>query len=204
MSGPDKQDYEPTEAEKASASVALANYKKFKRDYEPVLLDMRDKAAKGDPSQILRARGNADTMQALTQPNYRMAQSPDYGANLSKAYQGQLGLANQAGKKIQNTMGSNVLGIARKQEADATTGMSKLSRLATSEALTKAKADQQVAQAKVNAGVQLGSAFAMQGLDNLDTGGTFFTPNERMPYGQSGPPKQISSVSDRWNNFWRG
>ena len=41
MSGPDKQDYEPTEAEKASASVALANYNRFKQMYEPQLLAMR-------------------------------------------------------------------------------------------------------------------------------------------------------------------
>lgn len=203
MGSPSKQDYEPTEAEKASASVALANYNRFKQMYEPQLLAMRDKAAKGDASQILRARGNADTMQALTQPSYRAAQAPTYASDLSKAYQGQLGIANTSGKKIQNTMGSNVLGIARKQEADATTGMSKLSRLETSAALGRAKANQQVAQAKVNAGVQLGSAFAMQGMDNLDSGGTFFTPNQRMPYGQSGPPKQLSSISDRWNNFWR-
>ena len=202
MSGPDSQDYEPTEAEKASASVALANYNRFKQKYEPQLLAMRDKAAKGDASQILRARANADTMQALTQPSYRAAQAPTYAPDLSKALQGQMGVANTSGKKIQNTMGSNVLGVARKQEADSTTGMSKLSRLETSAALGRAKANQQVAQAKVNAGVQLGSAMFMQGMDNRDTGGTFFTPNERMGYGVQGPPKEIRSVSDRWNNFW--
>ena len=202
MSGPDKQDYEPTEAEKASASVALANYNRFKQMYEPQLLAMRDKAAKSDPSQILRARANADTMQALTQPSYQAAQSPNYAADLSAAKQGQLGIASTSGKKIQNSMSSNVLGVARKQEADATTGMSKLSRIETGAALNRAKANQQVAQAKVNAGVQLGTAMFMQGMDNRDTGGTFFTPNEKMPYGQSGPPKQLRSVSDRWNNFW--
>ena len=155
MSGPDKQDYEPTEAEKASASVALANYNRFKQMYEPQLLAMRDKAAKGDPSQILRARAGADTMQALTKPNYRATQMPSYASDLSKAYQGQMGVASTSGKKIQNTMGSNVLGVARKQEADATTGMSKLSRINTSEALNRAKNNQQVAQAKVDAGTQL-------------------------------------------------
>ena len=68
-------------------------------------------------------------MQALTQPSYQAAQSPTYASDLSKATQGQLGIASTSGKKIQNTMGSNVLGVARKQEADATTGMSKLSRI---------------------------------------------------------------------------
>lgn len=199
MSSPDKQDYEPTEAEKASASVALANYNRFKKMYEPQLLAMRDKAANSDPSQILRARGNADTMQALTQPSYRAAQTPSYASDLSKAYQGQMGIANTSGKKIQNTMGSNVLGIARKQEADATTGMSKLSRLETSEALNRAKNNQQVAQAKVNAGIQLGTAMFMQGMDNRDTGGTFFTGKTTRGADKG---KDIRSISERWDNFW--
>lgn len=195
MSGPDKQDYEPTEAEKASASVALANYQNFKRNYEPVLLDMRDKAAKGDPSQILRARAGADTMQALTKPSYRAAQSPTYAPDLSKAYQGQMGVASTSGQKIKNTMGSNVLGVARKQEADATTGMSKLSRINTSEALNRAKNNERVAQAKVDAGAQLGTAIFVQGMENRGTGGSFFTPKDK-------DGNDIKSLGDRWDNFW--
>jgi hypothetical protein len=204
MSSPKAKDYQPTEAEKASASVALANYNYFKQNYDPILQQMRDKARTEDPAQILRGRANADTMQALTQPSYRNTQQLDYSSDLSKAYQGQLGQAEARGTQIQNTMGTNVLGIARGQEADATTGMSKLSRLATSEALGRAKNKQQVAQAKMNAATNLATSFVMQGLDNRETGGTFFSPNASMGYGQSGPPKRISTLSDRWNYFING
>lgn len=197
MSSPSKSDYEATEAEKASASVALAQYNFFKENYDPKLQEMRDKARDGDPSQILRARANADTMQALTPASYRNANALDYSSDLSKAYQGQLGVANETGRKIQNTMGSNVIGIANKQAADATTGMSQLSRLETSEALNRAKNKQQVAMAKQNAAVQLGSSMVMQGIDNRDTGGTFFTPKNK-------DGNSISSLGDRWDNFLNG
>ena len=204
MSSPSKSDYKPSEAEKASASVALERYKFFKENYDPKLREMRDKARDGDPSQILRARANADTMQALTNASYQNAKTLDYSSDLSKAYQGQLGVANETGRKIQNTMGSNVIGIGNKQAADATTGMSKLSRLETSEALNRAKNKQKVALAKVNAGVQVAGAMGIQGMENLSTGGTFFTPNRQLPRGQQGPPQRISSLGDRWDYFLNG
>ena len=201
MSSQKQSDYKATDAEKASASVSLERYKFFKQNYDPKLQEMRDKARDGDPSQILRSRANADTMQALTPASYRNAQALDYSSDLSKAYQGQLGMASETSRKIQNTMGSNVIGIANKQAADATTGMSKLSRLETSEALNRAKNKQQVAMARQNAAVQLGSSMVMQGLDNKDTGGSFFTPNRQLPRGQQGPPQSISSLGDRWDYF---
>ena len=197
MSSPKQSDYKATDAEKASASVALERYNFFKKNYDPKLQEMRDKARDGDPSQILRARANADTMQALTPASYQNAKALDYSSDLSKAYQDQLGMANVAGRKIQNTMGSNVIGIANKQAADATTGMSKLSRLETSEALNRAKNKQQVAMAKQNAAVQLGSSMVMQGLDNMDSGGTFFTPKNK-------DGKSVSSLGDRANYFLNG
>jgi len=197
MSSPKQSDYKATDAEKASASVALERYNFFKKNYDPKLQEMRDKARDGDPSQILRARANADTMQALTPASYQNAKALDYSSDLSKAYQGQLGVANETGRKIQNTMGSNVIGIANKQAADATTGMSKLSRLETSEALNRAKNKQQVAMARQNAAVQLGSSMVMQGLDNKDTGGSFFTPKNK-------DGKSVSSLGDRWDYFLNG
>ena len=78
MSSPKQSDYKASDAEKASASVALERYKFFKQNYDPKLQEMRDKARDGDPSQILRARANADTMQALTPASYRNAQALDY------------------------------------------------------------------------------------------------------------------------------
>ena len=178
-SKPKAQDYKASEAEKASASVAMAEYQYFKQKYDPLLQQMRDKSLTEDVQSSLRGRANADTMQALTsQPSYQQTQSNTAAGDMAQAYQGQLGVANVSAKEIQNQMQTNVLGTARGQAADAQTGMAQASRLATSQALTRAKANQAVAQAKMNAGVKLGSAFIGEGIKNIEGGGTFLTPNK--------------------------
>ena len=180
---PKAQDYKPSEADKASASVAMAEYNRFKQKYDPLLRQMRDESLTEDTTSTLRARANADTMQALTsQPSLQQAQNVSAGSDMAQALQGQLGIANTSGKQIQNKMQTNVLGTARGQAADAQRGMATASRLATSEALTRAKANQDVANAKLNAGTKLASTLAFQGLDNMSTGsadgvkGSFFNP----------------------------
>lgn len=186
-SKPKQSDYKPSEAEKASASVAKAEYDYFKQKYDPLLQQMRDQSLTEDVQSGLRGRANADTMQALTaQPSYQQTQNLSIAGDLAQAYQGQLGIANTEAKKIQNTMQTGVLGTARGQAADAQTGMAKASRLATSSALTRAKAKQDVAQAKLNAAVQLGSAVVSEGAKNIGGGGTFFTPNKNAGTGEGG------------------
>ena len=155
-SGPKQQDYQASAAEQASASVAMAEYNYFKQKYDPLLQQMRDQSMTEDVASGLRGRANADTMQALTsQPNYRQTQSSTATGDMAQGYQGQLGVANTNAKNVQNQMRTNVLGTARGQAADAQTGMAQASRLATSEALTRAKSKQQVASAKYAAGGQL-------------------------------------------------
>ena len=161
-SKPKAQDYKPPESEKASASVALAEYKQFKEKYDPLLQGMRDQSKSDDPRNILRGRANADTMQALTStPSYRATQANDLTSDMSQALIGQLGQANEKGLGIQNQMKTNVLGVARGQAGDAQSGMAQASRLATSEALTRAKAKQDVRAAKTKAiGEIAGSALS--------------------------------------------
>ena len=135
-------------------------------------------------------------MQALTaQPSYQQTQSPTLAGDLAQAYQGQLGVANVAAKGIQNQMQTNVLGTARGQAADAQTGMAQASRLATSEALTRARANQDVAQAKINAAANIASDFLGEGTKNIQGGGTFFTPNMNAGmFDSSGNPMPASST----------
>jgi len=176
---PKAQDYKPSESDKASASVAMAEYQFFKQKYDPLLQQMRDKSLSDDTTRTLRARAGADTMQALTsEPTFQQTQNIGSAGDLAQAYTGQLGLASEQGKKIQNQAQTNVLGISRKQAADAQSGMAQASRLDTSQALARAQAKQDVAQAKFNAAVKLGTTFAGQGMKNLASGpaGTFFTP----------------------------
>ena len=61
-SKPKAQDYKPTEADKANAAVAVAEYNFFKQNYDPLLRNMRDEALSDDAQQTLRARANADTI----------------------------------------------------------------------------------------------------------------------------------------------
>lgn len=174
---PKKSDYKPSAADQANASVAMAEYNKFKQMYDPLLRQMRDKSLTKEASagKVLRGRANADTMQALSTPSLAQANRVDRSGDMAQALGGQLNIANRSAKDIGNTMRSNVLGIARKQAADAQTGMAQASRLATSEALTRAKNKQDVAQAKINAGVQIGSALAAQGYDNFKSTGNVFS-----------------------------
>lgn len=170
-SKPKAADYKPSEAEKASASVAMAEYQYFKQKYDPLLQQMRDKSLTEDVQSGLRGRANADTMQALSGPSYRQANDSTAAGDLAQAVTGQLGVANVNAKQVQNTMQTNVLGTARGQAADAQTGMAQASRLATSEALTRAKANQEVADAKFAAAADVVGNFVGQGLDNMSTSG---------------------------------
>lgn len=174
-SKPKKSEYKPTEAEKASAAVAMAEYKTFKKKYDPLLQQMRDKSKSDDPMKILRGRANADTMQALTEnQTYRGTQANDLSSDMSKAYLGQLGQATEKGLGIQNQAKTNVLGIARKQAGDAQSGMAQASRLATSEALTRAKAKQDVRAAKTAAiGEIAGSALSAASGNNASGSNVF-------------------------------
>ena len=197
-SKPKKEEYKASESEKMSAAVAMAEYNDFKKNYDPLLREMRDQSKSDDPQNLLRGRANADTMQALTSDmSYGQTQANNLSSDMSQAYQAQLGQANATGKNIQNKMASNVLGTARGQAADAQTGMAQASRLATSQALTKAKANQDVRQAKLNAAVELGTKAATAGASNLASGGTFFTPNTA----GAGQPVTLASGAGQRMNF---
>lgn len=167
---PKPQEYKPSESDKMNASVAMAEYEFFKQNYDPLLQKMRDESLTEDTTSALRARSNADTMQALTSNmSLQEAQRIGAGADMAQAVQGQLGQANVAGKSIQNQLQTNVLGTARGQAADAQKGMAQASRLGTSEALARAKANQDVAFAKSAAVNQvLGTAIGA-GLSNKNT-----------------------------------
>ena len=167
---PKKQNYKPTEAEKANASVALMRHNRFKATFDPLLRDMRDKSLSDDKVKSLRARANADVQQALTgEMSLSNTTRVDAASDMAKASQSQLAAATSTGKQIQNKMQTNVLGIAQGQEADAATGMAKASRMATTEALTRAKAKADESNAKMAAIGTLAGAAAAKVAANKNT-----------------------------------
>lgn len=171
-SKPKQQDYQASEGEKASASVAMAEYTYFKQKYDPLLQKMRDDSLGTNDDKTLRGRANADTMQALTSaPMAQQAMSGQGSEDLAQAYQGQLGIADKSAEDIRNKKQMNVLGTARGQASDAQSGMAQAANLATSEALERAKNKQLVSQAKMTAIGQLAGAALAQGMANKQTTG---------------------------------
>tara|TARA_B110001454_G_scaffold218590_1_gene247050 strand:- start:335 stop:1006 length:672 start_codon:yes stop_codon:yes gene_type:complete len=165
-SKPKKDDYKATDSEVASSAVAQAEYTYFKQNYEPLLLEMRDKARNENFRDSIRGRASADVAQALT-GDLSLNQATNVSAlgDIAGAYSGQLQKADEAALGVKNTMSTGVLGTARKQAAEAQTGMAQASRLATSQALTAARANQQVAQSKLDAGMQIAGAITLGAID---------------------------------------
>lgn len=178
-SRPSQSDYQPSASDKASASVAKAEFDYFKRRYDPLLRKERDAAASDDIVKTARARANADTAQALTQqPSFAQTQSIDATGNMADAFTGQLSQATTQAKQFQNQRQGDVLATARGQSSTAQQGMSQIGRIETSEALNRAKNSMLEDRAKYKAIGQVSTALGAQGVSNMNSGegGTFFTP----------------------------
>jgi hypothetical protein len=177
-SKPKKSEYQPSAAEKASAAVAMAENKYFKQKYDPLLQKMRDESKTDDSADVLRGRANADTMQTLASgASYDRAATAASGGDEAQAYQAQLGQADKTGLAIKNNMQLGVLGTARGQAADATTGMTAAANQGASRQLTKAAAKQEVRSAKFGALAEVGTALVMQGAKNMKTSAPAQNPN---------------------------
>jgi hypothetical protein len=177
-SKPKQADYKPSETEKASAAVAMAENKYFKEKYDPLLQQMRNKSRTDDSKSVLRGRANADTMQTLAgAASYDRAASGASGGSEAQAYQAQLAQADKAGSDVKNKMQLGVLGTARGQAADAQTGMAAAADMGASRALTKAKAKQTVREAKTAALGQVASSLILQGGENMASETPVLNPN---------------------------
>jgi hypothetical protein len=194
-SKPKKDDYKATDSEVASSAVAQAEYTYFKQNYEPLLLEMRDKARNENFRDPIRGRASADVAQALT-GDLSLNQATNVSAlgDIAGAYSGQLQKADEAALGVKNTMSTGVLGTARKQAAEAQTGMAQASRLATSQALTAARANQQVAQSKLDAGMQIAGAITLGAIDKYGSKPKALDD----VFGQTIMPKGALVTQDNW------
>ena len=178
--GPKKSDYQPSEADKTAASIALQRYNTFKTKYQPLLVKMRDKAESDGLIKIARGRANADTMQTLQAqtPAMRTATTVDETTgDTGSALASQLEKATAAGTAAKNDMAAGVVSAANQQGATAQSGLQQIARQNTSDALDRAANKMARKEATMQAIGQLGSAFVGTGLRNIGSGGTFFTPN---------------------------
>ena len=158
MSKPKKQEYKPTEAEKMQASIALKEKQDFDRMYGPLLRETRDLSEKEDFSATARGRANADTMQALTaKPSIQATRSVDAAADVASAAGGQLAQADVQALTAKRKRQVGVLGTARGQQADATTGLSSVARIENTKSLQAAKDKQMVRDATTSALIKVGT-----------------------------------------------
>jgi hypothetical protein len=160
-SKPKKSDYKASAAEQVDASVAVDRANIFRRDYMPLLKEQMNYAAKG-VDQRLRARAAADVQQQTASNTLAESQRTDRAGDIANATLSNLGVADNSAAAVENQMATNTIGTAQGQAADASSGISKAARIGASEALTRAKNKQMVAQAKINAGAQLATAGVMR------------------------------------------
>ena len=176
-SKPKKSEYKPSETEKTQAAIAKADADYFRQAYDPLLVEMRDKAATENIGATLRGRAGADTMQALTGggADYSLASDVDSAANLAIGATGQMLGANVAAKDAKTTQQVGVLGTARGQAADSGDALAAASRLARSEGLSRAKRRQDVRLARQQALVDIGIGAGSKMTSNVAQTGDPFT-----------------------------
>jgi len=163
-SSPKKQDYQPTESDKALTRQSLKDFDKAHELYFPKLEELKAQAASGDVARTLRGRANADTMQKGTAPSYLAANKTDNAGLLGSALSGQLGDASAAGEKFQNDMETSILATRQGQSGVASQGLSALAKMDTNARLQNLQNKQLVDQARskmtgklVMAGVNYGA-----------------------------------------------
>lgn len=172
-SKPKPAQYQPSETEKVQAAIAKADQEYFQQTYNPLIIKMRDQAKSKDTENILRGRAQADTMQTLTSDlNIGNVRSIDNAANLAGGAISNILNANVQAGKVKTKESTNVLAIARGQQADAGSALAKASKLARSEGLTRAAAK---ASEQRNITASLGS-FLTPGAKNYGNSGGLFFP----------------------------
>ena len=141
-SRPKKPEFKASEQEKALAQVSLAEKNFFRNNYLPKLTQLRDRATRENYESVATGRAQADTMQALSRPNLRAAQSVGAAADMAsaagaQALQGRYqGLAAKRGDQV------NVLKNARGMQADAQQGLARAAKIESSKQLQLAQARQ--------------------------------------------------------------
>lgn len=179
--GPNKNDYKASAAENANAEVAQSEWQRFKTKYQPLLVERAKTSQTDDTKTLLRGRASADVAQAQGKPNLAVVENPTAVGDYTEASTDQLAIANATAGKRKNDVGANVLAKATQQKGTAVEGLSHAARLSVSSALTRARAKEDVAKAKLEAAAQIGSSLVTQGARNYGQTGDIWTPGRIDP-----------------------
>lgn len=161
-SKPKKSDYKASAAEKTEARISADKAEFFNANYAPLNVQELKDSLTDDIKNLARGRSNADVMQSLTStPSYAATQDAGGVArDLSGAYQATLGDSTAKALDIQNKRGTAAVGSAQGQSAASASAQSLLTDIGTNRALEKAKNNELVRGAKLDAGMKIAVAGA--------------------------------------------
>ena len=175
-SKPKESEYEASAAEKMSASVGLAEKNYFDNTYGPLLREERDLSEKENFASVAKGRANADVAQTLDKPSLAATRSVDASADRASAGASMASQAQFQALAAQRKRQVDVLGKARGQQADATSGLAAVARIENTKTLSSAKRKLQNRQANIDFGMKIGETLIGEGIGNLGSGGSFFKP----------------------------
>ena len=156
---PKKSEYKASEAEKAEASVSLAEHQRYKKLYEPVLTGWREDSER-DFQGLLRGRAGADVAQATTgqMPSVAAVESPGLSPERASLAAKSMLAGSLQGRNIKTGLQTNVLAAARKQVSDTQTGLGQAARIGASNVIADASNKQLVRGAIGGALASMGTA----------------------------------------------
>ena len=159
-SKPKKQDYKASAAEQTEARTGAQKAEFFFENYAPLNVAELKNSLSDDIKNLALGRGNADVMQGLTsKPTYAATQDAGgVASDLSGAYQATLGGATAGALDIQNKRGAAAVGASQKQSATSASAGSLLTDIGTNRALDKAKNNELLRGAKLDAAMKVASA----------------------------------------------
>ena len=173
-SKPKQSDYKASEAEQINASVAKADKDYFDQNYGPILREERDLSEKENLAGVAAGRANADVAQTLDKPSLAAARSVDAFADRASAGAAQQLQAQFQGLQAKRQRQVGVLGTARGQQAEASTGLAKVARIENTKTLMSAKRKQMTRDANTSAAFKLGGTMLSSGLTNKEESRNFF------------------------------
>jgi hypothetical protein len=149
---PKAKDYGPTASETALSGVAKSQWARWKDNFEPALIKRAASTQTDAVDNAMSSRANADVMKGTTSKlSLGDAESLTASGDRAMALQGQAAAAHAAALKVKNGEGASVLARASGVGGSASEGLAMAAKLGVSSQLDRAKANQEVAQAKFNA-----------------------------------------------------
>lgn len=178
LSKPKKSQYQASEADKQNQEISMAQKNFYRQNYLPKLKERMQAAFDQEEGVVSMAQGRAqaDTMQALSNPNREAVMSVDRQADLASAASAQQLQGIKQGMVGARSDQVGVLKQANQMQSTTMSGLAQAAKIATTDTLQRAQAK------------QTQSLGIIKGLTNLGKGAAYSAGFEK---GQNPSPTQI-------------